>query len=135
LQAAGFGRQAPNRRLSALKVSTKTLTSYCTFAHYSPIFLLRKHEALRSSGGSLLTLRLKAFPSKLEEAVRNVCGKCSTENVEHAKAIVAPQKSEFRMGFPEEVLTIHKQDARSIAIALVQISPSGTQANNLSGND
>jgi len=83
----------------------------------------------------LLTLRLKAFPSKLEEAVRNVCGKCSTENVEHAKAIVAPQKSEFRMGFPEEVLTIHKQDARSIAIALVQISPSGTQANNLSGND
>jgi hypothetical protein len=59
----------------------------------------------------------------------------SCEECQMVSAILAPRKNEFGMGFPEAALAIHKRDARTIAIALVQNSPSRTQPNNLSGND
>ena len=77
----------------------------------------------------------KLFSAEFSKMMLNARRKLRAKSISDANAIWSPQKSEFRMGFPEVTPAIHKHDARTIGLALVQNSPSRTQANNLSGND
>jgi hypothetical protein len=141
-QASSFKRQASalgsQLSVSAAEVSTKTLILLLNFRlsfAYISSQISVAGVRFASFGDSLCEFCGKSFFSGQGSRGRRVEIAEKFRGKRVANAIRSPQQNEFWMGFPEVAPTIHKHDARTIAIALVHNSPSRTQQNNLSGND